>query len=63
LSVVLDSAGKAARDSAGWEQCLDTLEVVAAGATPERPLRNGSWREYYEEYKARGLPATAPLPG
>lgn len=62
LSVVLDSADKAARDSAGWEQCLDMLGVVVGGGTPQRPMPSGTWRAYYEEYMRLGLPASAPLP-
>jgi uncharacterized protein YndB with AHSA1/START domain len=70
LSVALDSSDKAARDSAGWEQCLDMLAVTLAGGIPERlpegiperPTTGGSWRAYYEEYKRLGLPARAPLP-
>lgn len=63
FSVVLDSADKAARDAAGWDQCLDSLDLIVAGQTPERPLPSDSWQAYYEEYQRRGLPATAPLPG
>lgn len=60
--VVLDSADKAARDGAGWEQCLDGLALVAAGDRPPRPMPTGEWRAYYEEYKRRGVPASAPIP-
>jgi uncharacterized protein YndB with AHSA1/START domain len=63
FSVVLDSADKAARDGAGWDDCLDNLEVVVAGGHPERPSSDERWREYYEAYKRRGLPATAEIPG
>jgi uncharacterized protein YndB with AHSA1/START domain len=62
FSVVLDSQDKAARDSAGWESCLDMLALTAAGETPPRPMPSDDWRTYYEEYKRQGLPATAPLP-
>jgi uncharacterized protein YndB with AHSA1/START domain len=62
FSVVLDSAEKAARDSAGWDDCLDMLDQVVAGHAPERPHLSGNWRTYYEEYKRRGLPATAEIP-
>jgi hypothetical protein len=62
LSVVLDDAGKAARDSAGWESCLDMLAVAAAGQVPGRPAGTGPWEEYYEHYKAAGFPATAQIP-
>jgi uncharacterized protein YndB with AHSA1/START domain len=62
FSVVLDSEDKAARDSAGWESCLDMLEQVAAGNAPQRPAESGAWQAYYEAYKRMGLPATAPIP-
>jgi uncharacterized protein YndB with AHSA1/START domain len=62
FSVVLDSADKAARDSAGWEQCLNMLAEVATGRAPERPGAREAWREYYEEYRRLGFPATAEIP-
>jgi uncharacterized protein YndB with AHSA1/START domain len=62
LSVVLDSADKAARDSAGWDDCLDMLDRVVSGETPERPWKPESWRARYDEYKRRGFPATAAIP-
>jgi hypothetical protein len=62
----MGSLDKAARDSAGWESCLDTLAQVAAGSRPERPAPGGApsddWRRYYREYKQEGLPATAAIP-
>ncbi len=62
FSVALDSADKAARDGAGWEQCLDCLARVVAGEHPQRPMPADEWRAYYQEYKRLGLPATAPIP-
>jgi len=62
LTVVLESEDKAARDCAGWEQCLDMLAETVAGGVPDRPPPTGKWREYFEEYKRQGLPATAWLP-
>jgi uncharacterized protein YndB with AHSA1/START domain len=62
FSVVLDSADKAARDSVGWEGCLDGLGDVVAGRAPERPAPDGRWKAHYEEYRRMGLPATAPIP-
>ena len=62
FSVELESSDKAARDSAGWEQCLDMLAAVAGGAAPERPASRDAWRTYYEEYQRRGFPATAEIP-
>lgn len=62
FTVALDSADKAARDGAGWEQCLDALALVVDGEHPQRPMPADEWRNYYEEYKRAGLPATAPIP-
>ncbi|MGI8505576.1 MAG: SRPBCC family protein [Solirubrobacteraceae bacterium] len=62
FSVVLDSAAKAARDSAGWEDCLDSLDQVVGGGVPQRPSSGERWRARYEEYKRLGLPATAEIP-
>jgi uncharacterized protein YndB with AHSA1/START domain len=62
FSVALDSADKAARDAAGWDQCLDMLAEVAAGAQPRRPAPAEAWRAYYDDYREQGLPATAPIP-
>ena len=62
FTVALDSADKAARDSAGWEGCLDALTVVMAGGHPQRPMPEAPWQAYYEEYKRLGLPAAAALP-
>jgi uncharacterized protein YndB with AHSA1/START domain len=63
FSVVLDSADKAARDAAGWDGCLDMLDDVVAGEAPQRPSEPARWQAYYDEYKRRGLPATAAIPG
>ena len=62
FTVVLDSADKAARDAAGWDDCLDMLGTVVAGATPGRPWKSDSWQARYDEYKRQGFPATAPIP-
>jgi uncharacterized protein YndB with AHSA1/START domain len=62
FSVVLDSADKAARDAAGWDDCLDMLGAVIAGESPERPGSPGTWQARYAEYKRQGFPATAEIP-
>jgi uncharacterized protein YndB with AHSA1/START domain len=62
FSVALDAAEKAARDAAGWEQCLDMLAIVADGQAPARPWPSDSWQSYYDEYRRQGLPATAEIP-
>jgi hypothetical protein len=35
---------------------------VVGGAVSERPEPSGNWQSYYDEYRRRGLPATAPIP-
>jgi uncharacterized protein YndB with AHSA1/START domain len=62
FSVMLDSADKAARDAAGWDDCLDMLDIVVSGETPERPWKSDSWRSRYDAYKRQGFPATAAIP-
>jgi uncharacterized protein YndB with AHSA1/START domain len=62
FSVVLDSAEKAARDAAGWDDCLDMLDDVVSGEGPQRSPKARRWEERYAEYKRLGLPATAPIP-
>jgi uncharacterized protein YndB with AHSA1/START domain len=62
LIATLDARDKAARDAAGWHQCLDGLERQLGGTAPERPMRTDAWREHYDEYARRGLPTGAPVP-
>jgi uncharacterized protein YndB with AHSA1/START domain len=52
LTQTLGSEDEAARNAAGWHVCLDRL----AG-------EEGDWEAYYEEYRRRGLPAGAEIPG
>lgn len=60
LTVLLDSREKAARDGAGWHLCLDRLGRCLED---EEPGGRDDWRERYEEYQRRGVPAGAPIPG
>ena len=62
FTVALDAADKAARDGAGWEECLDDLALSLAGGVRQGPSDEGRWQGYYREYKQRGFPATAPIP-
>jgi uncharacterized protein YndB with AHSA1/START domain len=62
FSVILDAEDKAARDAAGWHQCLDELERQLSGAGAQRPMPGAVWQERYDEYAARGLPTGAPVP-
>jgi uncharacterized protein YndB with AHSA1/START domain len=64
FTVLLDSADKAARDGAGWHVCLDGLEAGLDGADEQKIHGiTAAWRRHYEEYAARGFPASAPIPG
>jgi uncharacterized protein YndB with AHSA1/START domain len=58
LTVQLGASDKAARDAAGWHVCLDRLEHRLGDASV-----SGEWRDYYDEYQRRGVPAGAPIPG
>lgn len=62
FTVVMGTLDKAARDSAGWEQCLDMLAELVGGGRPERPAPRDGWSGYYDEYRRQGLPATAEIP-
>jgi uncharacterized protein YndB with AHSA1/START domain len=62
FTVVLETSDKAARDAAGWHQCLGALERHLSGAAVEGPYESGQWQEHYAEYTRRGLPARAPVP-
>jgi uncharacterized protein YndB with AHSA1/START domain len=62
FTVVLETSDKAARDAAGWHQCLDALERQLSGAPAGRHDEPGEWRERYAEYTRLGLPAEAPVP-
>ena len=62
LTVLMPELGKAARDSAGWESCLDMLAETVAGTPPRRAAGTGDWEGYYEAYRRAGVPATAEIP-
>jgi uncharacterized protein YndB with AHSA1/START domain len=64
LTVTLETDDKAARDGAGWHQCLGRLtrQVAHGDGTPPTMEVTADWREYYEEYQRRGLPARAEIP-
>jgi uncharacterized protein YndB with AHSA1/START domain len=63
LTVLLDSRETASRDGAGWHVCLDRLERLVGGE--DGPAATGAsdrWRELYDEYQRRGVPAGAEIP-
>jgi uncharacterized protein YndB with AHSA1/START domain len=62
FSVELDSRDKAARDGAGWHQCLDALERQLSGTDASGPDDADAWKGYYREYERRGFPTGAALP-
>jgi uncharacterized protein YndB with AHSA1/START domain len=70
LTDVLELRDAAARNAAGWEVCLDALELHLDGVArddgetgPHTARSRQEWREYYEEYVSVGMPSGAPIPG
>ena len=62
---VLEARETAARDAAGWHVCLDRLEDRLARRPAEAPGGDATaeWRGRYDEYRRRGVPEGAPVPG
>ncbi|MDH6121597.1 uncharacterized protein YndB with AHSA1/START domain [Kitasatospora sp. GAS204A] len=56
----LDERGKAARDGAGWHQCLDLLARQLAGAVDDRPPGPG-WAALHAGYVAALGPEAATI--
>lgn len=52
-----DEIGKAARDAAGWHECLDALEASLAG----EPAPEGVWRAVHAKYVERFGPEAATI--
>jgi uncharacterized protein YndB with AHSA1/START domain len=52
LAVTLGELGKAARDGAGWHECLDQLSYALDGAEPPWEA-NGRWRIVHPGYVER----------
>jgi uncharacterized protein YndB with AHSA1/START domain len=52
LTVELDELGKATRDSAGWHQCLDSLDRSLA-SDPQHPDVADRWRALRDAYADR----------
>ncbi|MFC8427807.1 SRPBCC family protein [Streptomyces sp. NPDC057253] len=59
LTNVLTAADTAARNGAGWEVCLTSLDARARGEHLEGP----HWKELYQAYVDAGVPSGAPVPG
>ena len=65
FTCLFSEAERASRDAAGWHVCLDLLQRHLGGAPTRSPSTEPTpdWRELYDDYQRRGLPAGAPLPG
>ena len=65
FTCLFDDTERASRDAAGWHVCLDRLEGHLGGTPTQAPDDGATpeWRELYEDYQRRGLPAGAPVPG
>jgi uncharacterized protein YndB with AHSA1/START domain len=59
LVVALDDLGKAARDGAGWHECLNRLDTHLNG-DPALPPGTG-WMELFQAYQADFGPAASTL--
>jgi hypothetical protein len=55
----IDQKGKAARDAAGWHECLDRLEHALAGTTPRPP--GEVWKEVQSQYKEQFGPEASTI--
>ncbi|WP_433798941.1 SRPBCC family protein [Actinomycetospora sp. CA-084318] len=63
FTTILADRDTAARSAAGWEVCLEALDVALAGRTPEAPGGpTPAWRRHFDDYVAAGVPAGAPVP-
>jgi hypothetical protein len=60
LTASLGELGKAARDGAGWHECLDRLvQDVAGDRVP--PVSAGRWRQLRDPYIARFGPDASTI--
>ena len=60
LTDSFDELGKAARDAAGWHECLDLLVIELDGGTPDfKP--GGRWAEVHPQYVAALGPDAATI--
>ena len=60
LTDTFDELGKAARDGAGWHECLDYLEVELDGRTATRKAGQ-RWAEVHPEYVAAFGPEASSI--
>jgi uncharacterized protein YndB with AHSA1/START domain len=61
---VLSERDAAARNAAGWSVCLGELDTLMSTGRADGPHadKGKSWRAYYEEAVAEGLPSGAGIP-
>ena len=59
LTDTFDDLGKAARDAAGWHECLDRLVCELDGTTP--PEMGAPWRQVHPLYVERFGPDAATI--
>jgi uncharacterized protein YndB with AHSA1/START domain len=59
MTVILDELGKAARDAAGWHECLDRLERSQSDAPDTAADR--TWEQLHAAYVERFGPAASTL--
>ena len=59
LSETLDDASWGARNAAGWEMCLDNLQLVIEGGTLAK-FAWDVWRAKFERYKKKFEPEHGP---
>ena len=59
LTDTFDEQGKAARDAAGWHECLDRLASDLDAAPP--PAWGETWREIHPAYTERFGPAASTI--
>ena len=58
---ILEERGKAARDGAGWHQCLDALADCVAGTSAPRPGESTNWKELHSAYVEAFGPAASTI--
>lgn len=60
FTVVLDERGKAARDGAGWHDCLERLRLRLDGLEEEAGSSEG-WKDVHREYVRRFGPEASTV--
>ena len=61
---LLESSNEAARNAAGWQVCLEQLELLLREGKAQGPhgQAGADWRSVYEAYVAVGFPSGARIP-